>query len=219
MKITIDHSPYTNDLHVFLQQNTLISNNINENDILKIRSEANKYILASVRSTPQELESDGNCICIPKISRINLQCYLGQSARIEPFKFCQEAQKIVIAPIEDTVHGVKGDFLDIFLNSGFDFTNIPFWENMVIPVYACNHIFEFKVINCSPIKAVIVKDKNVFTIQNPVQRTNEPSFNVISYDDVGGMSQNIKAIRKVIENPITSFVLIKGPTGCGKSFL
>lgn len=218
MQVIVDRLESTTDLHAHLSAETMAKLQLEEDDVIKIASPARKFIIAAV--TSKDFQSPDNCICIGRTFRQLLECYLGETVMIEPFTHCQVATKVVLAPIADTMSHLQGNFLDIIHSSNYDFSNIPVWKDMVIPIYALQHVFEFRVIECSPIMAVIVTDTDVFECQSePVQRTKSPIFDKPCYDDVGGISSQLLTIRKLVENPRTSSALIIAPSGCGKTFL
>lgn len=218
MQVVVDRLESTSDLHAHLSPSTMARLQIDEDDVIKIASPARKFIIIAVSS--KGFHGADNSICIGRNFRQLLECYLGETVTIEPFKFCQAATKVVLAPIVDTMNGITGNFLNVIKNSTYDFNNIPVWEDMVIPIYAMQHVFEFRVIECKPIFAVIITDPDVIQCQNEsVERVKSPIFDKICYDDIGGIDSQLLTIRKLVENPRTSSALIVAPSGCGKTFL
>lgn len=218
MQVVVDRLESTSDLHAHLSQSMMSRLQIDEDDVIKIASPARKFIIVAV--TSKGFNSSDNNICIGRNFRQLLECYLGETVTIEPFKYCQAATKVVFAPISDTMNSIAGNFLNVIKGSSYDFNNIPVWKDMVIPIYAMQHVFEFRVVECQPITAVIVTDPDVIQCQNEaVQRVKSPVFDKLCYDDVGGIDSQLLTIRKLVEYPRTSSALIVAPSGCGKTFL
>ena len=221
MQVVVDRHSSVFDFHVLLSDSTMTRLHVDENDVIKITSPARKFIIAAVSS--KGFSSSENSICISHKYRMLLECYMGETVAIEPFRCCQVAKKVVFAPISDTVNNISGNFLEIITGSHYDFRNIPVWKDMVIPVYCMQHCFEFKVIECEPITAVVITDPEVIQCSNhPVDRTKSPIFDRICYDDIGGIDNQLLEIRKLVENkhnePGASAIIV-APSGCGKTFI
>ncbi|OHS98108.1 hypothetical protein TRFO_35526 [Tritrichomonas foetus] len=218
MQVVVDRLESTTDLHVYLSPLMMNRLRLDEGDVIKIASPARKFIIVAVSS--KGFRSSDNCILIGNSHRQLLECYLGESVLIEPFKHCQAAKKVIFAPISDTMNNITGNFRDIILNSNYNFHNIPVWKDMVIPFYTMQHVFEFRVVECAPISAVIVANPEVIQCHDqPVERTKSPNFDKLGYDDIGGVDEQIRVIRKLVEVPRTSSAIIVAPSGCGKTYI
>ena len=217
MQLVCDRYSSTTDLHVLLSPATMSSLGVVENGIVKIA--ARRFILASVSSRQVPAEGEQR-IFIPRIFRIALKCALGETVTVSAFNMCKPADQVVLAPVAETTENIKGDFMSLVRESGYDFTNIPLWKDMVIPVYACQHLFEFRVIAAAPISAVVVQNPNVITCDSKrVERGSAPGYSGVSYDDVGGIDEQIMVIRRHVESLRTATILITAPSGCGKTYL
>ena len=193
MQLVVDRYSSRTDLHVVLSPSTMNSLGIVENGIAKIA--ARRFILASC--TSNGFRGPDERVLIPRTFRIALKCCLGETVVVSAFNMCKPAESVVFAPVGETARHVKGDFMNLIRESGYDFTNIPVWKDMIIPVYACQHLFEFKVVKAAPISAVVVKDPSVISCQSShVERGNSPAYDVIGYDDVGGMDEQLWMIRR-----------------------
>jgi AAA+ superfamily predicted ATPase len=185
---------------------------------VKIASPARKYILASVSS--KGFSGPDNTIRVFRHFRVALKCALGEQLTVQAFPFCKPATSVVFAPISETANCIVGDYLDLITNSGINFDRIPLWRDMIIPIYSCHHVFEFRVIAAAPNSAVVVHDLSVLQCQSsPVPREKTPDYDTISYDDIGGIDLQLLKIRKYLENPRSVGFLITAPSGCGKTFL
>ncbi|OHT02811.1 hypothetical protein TRFO_29942 [Tritrichomonas foetus] len=232
MQFIVDRVSDPYDLCVYIHHSKLTSLSINEGEIVRIRSRARKDVIATVRAAKRTTFPISN-IQLGRCLRQNLCCYLGQIVLVEPFRECQPADKVLLNPIEDTIHNISGNFIDIIKSSKYNFIDLPIQPEMIIPIHALGHIFEFKVSHCSPTSAVIISNVNNLQVNNhPVARPKGSHFQGHSYDDIGGMKKTIKDIRRSIELPLMQpqifqmvgltphrGLLLVAPQGCGKTFL
>lgn len=222
-------NPY--DLCVYIHQSKLTALQINEGEVVRIKTR-NKDIIAKVRAAKRATFPVSN-IQLNRCLRQNLGTYLGQLVTVEPCPDCKPADKVLLNPIEDTVRGIAGNFFELIRSSEYNFLDLPLQPEMVIPIYALGHVFEFKVKNCSPSPCVITSSVNNVQVNNQsVRRQKNSQFNVNCYDDIGGMKKIIKEIRRSIELPLLQpqifqlfgisphrGILLVAPHGCGKTFL
>ena len=233
MQFIVDRVSDPYDLSVYIHQAKLTALSMNDGDTVKIRSRAKKDVIATVRAVKRSSFPVSN-IQIGRCLRQNLGCYLGQIVIVESCKECRPADKVLLNPIEDTVSGLSGNFIDVIKSSKYNFADLPIKPDMIFPVYALGHVFEFKVSQCSPTNTVMISNANNLQVNNtPVPRqNNHTDFKSPSYDDIGGMKKAIKDIRRSIELPLLQpqifqmiglephkGILIQAPHGCGKTFL
>ena len=216
MQLVVDRHCSTTDLHVLLSPSTMSALGVTDGGIVKIA--ARRFILASVSS--RDLGGNDQRIFIPRIFRVALKCALGETVTVSAFTMCKPADQVILAPVSETCEHIKGDFMSLIRESGYDFTNIPLWKDMIIPVCACQHLFEFRVVSAAPISAVVVQNPNVIVCESVhVERGNAPGYEGVSYDDVGGIDDQLLLIRRHVESLRTVSVLITAPSGCGKTYL
>lgn len=222
-------NPY--DLAVYIAQSKLSALQINEGDVVKI-STRTKNIIAYVRAAKRASFPISN-IQMNRCLRQNLGTYLGQIVTVTAYKGCQPADKILLNPIEDTIKGITDNFFELIRSSDYDFFELPIQPEMIIPIYALGHVFEFKVKTVHPQPAVLTNNVNQVQVNNqPVRRQKSKPFDCPCYDDIGGMKKVIKEIRKSIELPLLQpaifqlfgitphkGILFVAPHGCGKTFL
>lgn len=218
MQLVVDRSQNRDDLRAFLNPSKMKELSLIEGAVVKIASKARKFILVAVYSKGTDCPMTS--IYLNTIYRRQLLCKLGDSVQVEPFPNCQVAESVVFAPVSDTVSSVTGSYSDILMNASYNFKNIPVWKDMVIPVYALHHVFEFRVVSCSPVVAVIIENKEAIScLEKPVERTNNVKYTSISYDDWGGYTQQLRQIRQCIERFNATSILLVAPSGCGKTYL
>ena len=138
----------------------------------------------------------------------------------------KEATKITVAPTK-ALRIVGGEeYLRQILNGRV------IVKGDIVEVNTLEGRIDLVVTNCSPVAdALIVKSSTEFTIsEKPASET--PSVPRISYEDIGGLGDEVKNVREMIELPLRhpelferlgieapKGVLLHGPPGTGKTLL
>ena len=138
----------------------------------------------------------------------------------------KEATKITVAPTK-ALRIVGGEeYLRQILNGRV------IVKGDIVEVNTLEGRIDLVVTNCSPVAdALIVKSSTEFTIsEKPASET--PSVPRISYEDIGGLGDEVKKVREMIELPLRhpelferlgieapKGVLLHGPPGTGKTLL
>jgi transitional endoplasmic reticulum ATPase len=91
---------------------------------------------------------------------------------------------------------------------------------------------KFVVVNTNPIQPVIITENTQVTLSPKAVEMSEESIPEITYEDIGGLSEEIKKIREMVEIPLKhpeifeklgieppKGVLLHGPPGTGKTLL
>ncbi len=91
---------------------------------------------------------------------------------------------------------------------------------------------KFLVVNTTPGQPVIITENTEVTLNPKAVEVSEESFPEITYEDIGGLSEEIKKIREMVEIPLKhpeifeklgieppKGVLLHGPPGTGKTLL
>ncbi|CAF5069369.1 unnamed protein product, partial [Rotaria sp. Silwood1] len=129
-----------------------------------------------------------NRIQMNHVVRNNLRARLGDIVSIQGLKDVQHGKHISVLPIDDTVQGITGNLLKVYLKSYFvDNPYRPVREGDVFIVHAAMHAVEFKVIKTEPSPYCIVTSRTIIHCDgDPIKREEEVSLNEIGYDDIGG---------------------------------
>ncbi|MCR5026321.1 MAG: CDC48 family AAA ATPase [Methanobrevibacter sp.] len=218
---------------------------INERDIIEINGD--KKTAAIV--LPSQTDIGLGVIRIDGLVRKNSGATIGGEVSIKKAKAI-EAKKVVLAPTEDNIR-VQGDVRGLFMgkvmmqgdiigsqiraprpNMGF---NSIFDELMDFTPAAMKEI-RFAVVSTQPGGIVVVgQNTEVELHETPIDVSKlEGVTNLVdvSYEDVGGLKEEVKKVREMIEIPLKrpelfeklgiappKGVLMHGPPGTGKTLL
>jgi len=162
-------------------------------------------------------------IRIDGLGRNNSGIAIGDSISVKKIKAIA-AEKIVVAPLE-AIPPIDERYLADALES------VPLikGDNVMVPYFGGR--LTFQVIGVTPnADAVLVTQKTVFTIAEKGETLR--GVPQVSYEDIGGLTDEIKKVREMIELPLRhpeifeklgieapKGVLLYGPPGTGKTLL
>ncbi|CAF4090491.1 unnamed protein product [Rotaria sp. Silwood2] len=169
-----------------------------------------------------------------RVVRNNLRVHSSDIVSIQGLKDVKYGKRIDVLPIDDTVQGITGNLLNVYLNPYFAEANRPVREGDVFIVHAAMHAVEFKVIETKPSPYCIVTSHTFIDCDgDPIKREEEEiSLNEIGYDDIGGVRKQLVQIKEMVELPLKHpqlfktigakpprNILLYGPPGTGKSLI
>ena len=162
-------------------------------------------------------------IRIDGLGRNNSGIAIGDSISVKKIK-ATAAEKIIVAPLE-AIPPIDERYLADALES------VPLikGDNVMVPYFGGR--LTFQVIGVTPnADAVLVTQKTVFTIAEKGETLR--GVPQVSYEDIGGLTDEIKKVREMIELPLRhpeifeklgieapKGVLLYGPPGTGKTLL
>jgi transitional endoplasmic reticulum ATPase len=166
-------------------------------------------------------------IQIDGITRSNAEVNLGEIVRIKkiPYKI---ATTVLITPLDLTNVVPEGSELEQFpkILQGLP---VLIGDRINVPFLTGKDRF-FMVEATSPSGGVLINSKTKFLTKNPDYSVEAPSH--VSYEDVGGLSRELKLIREMVELPLRyaevfeklgveapKGVLLYGPPGTGKTLI
>lgn len=230
---------------------------IKRGDVIYIKGNSETVAIVD-RAYPADMGE--NIIRIDGILRRNAKTSIGDMVSISKAEV-KEANKIVIAPAQKGISvqadpnnlkkGLLGRALvkgDIFVLGGVQRRKDLFSEEMggdlneMLGGMLENMGFggamgnvtqiKFKVVSVNPNKPVIVTDNTDVGLSSSAVDADEESIPDINYEDIGGLSDEIKKIREMVEIPMKhpeifqklgveppKGVLLHGPPGTGKTLL
>jgi transitional endoplasmic reticulum ATPase len=107
-----------------------------------------------------------------RVVRNNLRTRVGDIVSIQRVQDVKYSKRIHVLPIDDTVQGITGNLLKIYLKSYFGKFHRPVHEGDVFIVHAAMHAVELKVIEPEPSPYCIVTPDTVIYC-HPIKREKE----------------------------------------------
>lgn len=169
------------------------------------------------------------------ITRSNAGVTVDESVRVRKAETLP-AEKIIISPIGIPA-GKKISFREgvdeIFKNGLMNRPVLRDNEIIVPNIALMGNLIQFKVITTVPVGIVVVDQKTEVTIKEMADNKTASTFtSQVSYEDIGGLEEELKRIREMIELPIKhpelfdrlgitapKGVLLYGPPGTGKTLI
>jgi transitional endoplasmic reticulum ATPase len=171
-----------------------------------------------------------NSIQMNRVVRNNLRVRLGDIVSIQGGQDVKYGKRIHVLPIDDTVQGITGNLLEVYLKPYFGKYCRPVHEGDVFIVRAAMHAVEFNVIETDPNPYCIVAPGTDISCEgDPIKREKEEiSLNEIGYDDIGGVREQLAQIKDMVELTLrhpqlfktigvkpSRGILLYGPPGTG----
>jgi transitional endoplasmic reticulum ATPase len=185
-------------------------------------------IVLSDDSCPNEKIRMNRCI------RNNLRVHLEDIVSVQPCPDVKYGKRIHVLPIDDTVEGLTGSILHVYLKPYFLEAYRPIHKGDLFIVRGGMRAVEFKVMETDPSPFCIVAPDTVIHCEGePVKREEEEdSLNSIGYDDIGGCRKQLAQIKEMVELPLRHpslfkaigvkpprGILLYGPPGTGKTLI
>jgi transitional endoplasmic reticulum ATPase len=213
-----------------LDPETMLFLKISPGDIVAV--EGKRRTVAKVwRSLVEDWNQ--NKIRIDNFTRVNAGVSIGDTVRIIPIKDEVEAKVVVLAPPEDLPKNIPVANNPNALNALIDF---PVMMNDSVPItiglpFIQPQIVSYKVVEIEPEEAVIItKNTRIEFSEKPA--AGFEGLKRISYEDIGGLKDELQRLRETIELPLRhpelfqklgieppKGVLLYGPPGTGKTLI
>ena len=220
--------------------------NLKDGDVIEI--EGNKITTASVMESKSDISL--GILRIDSYIRRNAGTSIGEEVTIRPAQI-KEAKKVKLAPVDQEIAiqgNLNGVFLNRIVNKGDIIVtgirkpqpkpNMMFDEiiNQMMSNMASIGEIKLAVVNTKPLGPVKITDSTQIEMETkPVDPSKfEGAENLIdvSYEDIGGLKNEVKKIREMVEIPLKrpelfkqlgisapKGVLLHGPPGTGKTLL
>jgi len=197
---------------------------VTSGDIVEIRG--SQSTAAVIWPARQEDEGKG-IIRMDNLIRRNAGVALGDKVSVRKAEF-SEAKRVVLAPTQDVRIIASG--YDRILKKNFIGRPLNKGDQVLISVFGSGFIYQ--VIDTNPRGIVKVTDFTQFVLKEELVNDALRSIPRISYEDIGGLDEQIQKVREMIELPMKhpeifrrlginppKGVLLYGPPGTGKTLL
>jgi len=172
------------------------------------------------------LEDDKDVVRIDGYIRSNAGVSLNEWVTIREAKV-REAQLVVLAPVNSSIRPDE-NFTRLVKSRLIEY---PIVQKNIIPVMFFGNLFTFAVLQTKPSGVVKITPRTRLVIHSKAMQ--EKVFRTtVTYEDIGGLHEQIQRIREMIELPLRypelfqklgidppKGVLLYGPPGCGKTLL
>jgi len=194
---------------------------VSPGDVIEIKG---TRISCAIVWPSDEDEKNPDSIRIDGQTRKNIGAALGDVVYVKKVKV-KTAKSVKLMPVNDVVT-IDKEFTDFVKNR---LKGLPLTMGDEISVMILGNSMEFKVNKCAPKGIVKIERSSLLKI---LSETASDKRTRITYEEIGGLGDEIKAMREIVELPLRhpelfsrlgvephSGVLLYGPPGCGKTLL
>jgi len=194
---------------------------VSPGDVIEIKG---TRISCAIVWPSDEDEKNPDSIRIDGQTRKNIGVGLGDVVYVKKIKV-KTAKSVKLMPVNDVVT-IDKEFTDFVKNR---LKGLPLTMGDEISVMILGNSMEFKVSKCAPKGIVKIERSSLLKI---LSETASDKRTRITYEEIGGLGDEIKAMREIVELPLRhpelfsrlgvephSGVLLYGPPGCGKTLL
>jgi len=195
--------------------------NVSPGDVIEIKGTRRS---CAIVWPSDEDEKNPDSVRIDGQTRKNIGAALGDVVYVKKIKV-KTAKSVKLMPVNDVVT-IDKEFTDFVKNR---LKGLPLTMGDEISVMILGNSMEFKVSKCTPKGIVKIERSSLLKI---LSETASDKRTRITYEEIGGLGDEIKAMREIVELPLRhpelfsrlgvephSGVLLYGPPGCGKTLL
>jgi transitional endoplasmic reticulum ATPase len=172
-------------------------------------------------------------IRIDNLTRKNAGVGLGDRVKIRRAEV-REARDVTLAPLISRGQQIQfGSGIDILIKKGLLKRPLTKGDNVIIPGIALfGNALPFVIITTTPGGIVSISESTTVNVKEEAAKTVEPEGPRVSYEDIGGLHEEILKVREMVELPLRhpelfdrlgidppKGVLLHGPPGTGKTLI
>lgn len=191
-----------------------------------------KSTAAKVFRVMQEDEGKG-IIRIDGLVRRNISCSIGDRVEVRKAEVLQ-AERVTIAPIISEGHKISfGQGIENFAKRGLLKRPLIKGDVVIVPGIALmGGALPFMVVKTTPKGIVQIHDETTIEMKEEPVREGEVLTPAVTYEDIGGLKEELLKVREMIELPLKHAelferlgidppkgVLLYGPPGTGKTLI
>ena len=198
-------------------------------DVIEI---AGTKTTASVVWRAHPTDEGKRIIRIDNLTRKNAGSGLGDRVKIGKADV-KVAKSITLAPLLPEGQKIRlGGGIENFIKKGLLKRPVSKDDAVIIPNYAFLGTLPFVIINASPAGIVLIHEDTVINIKEEAAKILEPEGPRISYEDIGGLKNELEKVKEMIQLPLKhpnifnrlginppKGVLLHGPPGTGKTLI
>ena len=201
---------------------TIEENNWQPGQILELTSNKKSHVKLW-SGFPEDYGS--KIIRIDGLTRYNIGASIGENLTLSAVEGA-EAEQIVLSPIEK----IQAEGLHDYMSSLYQGHLFTTGDTIIVNTQMGSKI-QLVVTSTKPSKPVFATEDTIFNLGN-ITKLDDPSVPRITYDELGGLKNEIQKIREMVELPMRhpelfekigisspKGVLLYGPPGTGKTLL